>query len=53
MTIAIEEVTAAIAPPPPEPPEPVIVSTPASLDVEAVLRLIRRERSRSERRCAY
>jgi hypothetical protein len=52
MSIAIEEVSAAIAPPPPEQPEPVVATASAPLDVEAVLRLIRRERSRAERRCA-
>lgn len=52
MAIAIEEVSAAIAPPPPQPPESVVASVPTPLDIEAVLRLIRRERARAERRCA-
>lgn len=52
MAIAIEEVSAAIAPSPTEQPEPVVTTATSPLDVEAVLRLIRREQSRAERRCA-
>lgn len=53
MAVSIEEVRAEVAPPPAERQEPDVITMPTLFDPEPVMRLLRREQSRVERRCAH
>lgn len=52
MAVSIEEVSAVLAPPAAEPQSPEVVIMPTLFDPEPIMRLMRREQSRTERRSA-